>query len=185
MPFAAPEPEPEPDPEPTTSWDHDPDAGLAHPSDSALHEVGSDGGFASDEEEETPEVALAGDEAVDDALDLKLELDEGRASEDDEAEAEEEEDASSDDGGYASLERLSSFGKRANDDLLGSADRLAEEDEDVAPRVARGLGLSPMGKPGGVGGAPVSGATLFERMANLSRGGRGQPEPEPEAGEGE
>src|SRR5690349_10192515 len=34
MPFAAPEPEPEPEPEPTTSWDHDPDAGRAHPSDS-------------------------------------------------------------------------------------------------------------------------------------------------------
>ena len=41
-----------------------------------------------------------------------------------------------------------------------------------------------MGKgPGGAGG-PVSGATLFERMANLSRGGRSQAEPEPES-EGE
>jgi cell division protein FtsZ len=54
------------------------------------------------------------------------------------------------------------------DDLLQSANRLAEEDGPVSPLVAR---RKPVGAPGAGGGkGPVAGNTLFERMANLSRG---------------
>jgi cell division protein FtsZ len=56
------------------------------------------------------------------------------------------------------------------DDLLQSADRLAEEDGPVSPLVTR---RKPAGAPGagaGAGRGPVAGNTLFERMANLSRG---------------
>ncbi|HEX7850134.1 MAG TPA: cell division protein FtsZ, partial [Sphingomonas sp.] len=54
------------------------------------------------------------------------------------------------------------------DDLLQSANRLAEEDAPVSPLVTR---RKPVGAPGAAGGkGPVAGNTLFERMANLSRG---------------
>ena len=64
------------------------------------------------------------------------------------------------------------------DELLLDADRLAEEDGPVQPRVGPGRrrGLV-SGEEGGSGG----GSTLFERMANLSRGsgdkGGGKPAP--------
>jgi len=200
-PEPAPELEPEGEPEPaaTTSWHHDAEHGVAHPAEDSEHAVvGAAGGFTGEpdagdaDSDET--AAAAGDEAVDDALDLRLELDEGRAEEDagygdeDEDEVEGDEVGETEDSGYASLERLSSFGRKAgSDDLLDSADRLIEEDDDVAPRIARGAGgPSPLGKPGGAGGS-VAGATLFERMANLSRGGRSaEPEEEEdeESGEG-
>ncbi|MBV1689120.1 cell division protein FtsZ [Novosphingobium sp. G106] len=56
----------------------------------------------------------------------------------------------------------------AQDDLLQNANRLAEEDAPVSPLVTR---RKPVGAPGAGGGkGPVAGNTLFERMANLSRG---------------
>jgi len=59
-------------------------------------------------------------------------------------------------------------GTGGQDDLLDSANRLAEEDGPVSPLVAR---RKPVGVPGAGGGkGPVAGNTLFERMANLSRG---------------
>ena len=164
--FAAPEPVAAPEPAAT---------GLTLSTDSSEHMLaGADGGFGgtpdADEADDERAAALAGDAEVEDALDLELEIDQGRAEEDP-VEAVKEPT-----GGYASLERLSSFGRRGTEDnLLGDADRLVEEDEDVAPKVSRGLGLSPMGKSGGGGGSgsgSSGGATLFERMANLSRGGR-------------
>ena len=171
QPFAAPEPVAA-----TPSWSDTPATGLTLPTVSSEHMLpGAEGGFAgtpdADEADDDKAVALAGDAEVEDALDLELEIDEGRAEEDP-VEAVKEPT-----GGYASLERLSSFGRRGTEDnLLGDADRLVEEDEDVAPKVSRGLGLSAMGKAGGGGGGSGSGsgggATLFERMANLSRGGR-------------
>jgi len=192
VPEAEAEPEFEPEPAATTSWHQDAEHGVAHPAEDSEHAVvGAEGGFTGEpdagdaDSDET--AAAAGDEAVDDALDLRLELDEGRAEEDasygDEEET--EEGAGEDDGGYASLERLSSFGRRpASDDLLETADRLNEEDEEAAPRIARGLGGAGA-KPGG--GGSVAGATLFERMANLSRGGRSanaDDEDNDESGEG-
>ena len=180
--FAAPEPEPAPA---TTSWSASPVTGLAHPTQSDEHTLpGAEGGFTGTpdpgdaDSDET--AALAGDAAVEDALDLELEIDEGRAEEDP------VEDVKEPTGGYASLERLSSFGRRSSEDgLLGDADRLVEEDEDVAPKVSRGS-LSSSSKPGGSGGSgggSGGGATLFERMANLSRGGRQAGVEEEEAGD--
>jgi cell division protein FtsZ len=58
-------------------------------------------------------------------------------------------------------------GAGGQEDLLASADRLAEEDAPVSPLVTR---RKPAGVPGVGGRAPVAGNTLFERMANLSRG---------------
>ena len=167
--FAAPEPVAA-----TPAWGEAPATGLTLPTDSSEHMLaGAEGGFANtpDADDSDQAAALVGDAEVEDALDLELEIDEGRAEEDP-VEAVKEPT-----GGYASLERLSSFGRRGTEDnLLGDADRLVEEDEDVAPKVSRGLALSPMGKSGGSGGGSGSGsgggATLFERMANLSRGGR-------------
>ncbi|MDP3675851.1 MAG: cell division protein FtsZ [Novosphingobium sp.] len=169
--FTAPEPEPEPEEAAaTTSWNETTDTGLANPAESSEHAlVGTEGGFTGTPDAgdaDSDELAAhGGGEPDEDALDLELEIDEGRAEEDS------AEPVAASSSGYASLERLSSFGKRTDDGLLGSADRLVEEDEDVAPKVSRGgLGLSPAAKPGGGGAA--GGATLFERMANLSRGGR-------------
>ena len=159
----------------TTSWSDAADTGIAHPTESSEHALaGAEGGFTGvpDEGDANSDetAAFAGEGAVEDALDLELEIDEGRAEEDT-IEPTRESTSS-----YASLERLSSFGRRSSEDgLLGDADRLVDEDEDVSPKVSRG-GLSPSGRPGGSGGGggggSGGGATLFERMANLSRGGR-------------
>ncbi len=75
-------------------------------------------------------------------------------------------------------------GEHRHDDLLGSASRLAEEDGQVSPLIARKRPLvsndsmSPEETPPPrLGGA---GSTLFERMANLSRGGQSEAEVEEE-----
>ncbi len=84
------------------------------------------------------------------------------------------------------------------DDLLSNASRLVEEDQPIAgglPGRRRGLVSSDSGEAGSAGdddaGDPIQpavktprvstgGATLFERMANLSRGGRTKDEDEDE-----
>ena len=157
----------------TPAWGDTPQTGLTPPTASSEHAlIGAGGGFtgtpdAGDAESDRP-AALAGDGEVEDALDLELEIDEGRAEEDAVDAAKEPS------GGYASLDRLSTYGRRdTEDNLLGEADRLVEEDGDVAPKVSRGL--SSGSKSGGSGSGSSGsggGATLFERMANLSRGGR-------------
>ncbi|MFC4294612.1 cell division protein FtsZ [Novosphingobium tardum] len=125
-----------------------------------------------EEEEAEPaaehfEAEAAADEQVGDALDLQLELDEGRA------------EAT---GTETHLPRFTSDPEPespppASDELLLDADRLASENNEVTPRFPRGnLGLTPMPKPGGAG----AGSTLFERMANLSRGGKSANEAESE-----
>ena len=170
--FAAPEPEPV-----TTSWSDTADTGLAHPTGSSEHTLaGAEGGFTgipdAGDADSDETAAFAGDGAVEDALDLELEIDEGRA-EQDPVEQDPVEQVKEPTGGYASLERLSSFGRRSTEDgLLGDADRLVEEDEDVAPKVSRGLSPASKSGGGGSGSGSGGGATLFERMANLSRGGR-------------
>ena len=73
----------------------------------------------------------------------------------------------------------------AQDDLLGDADRLAAEDQPIQPAGGRRRGLlggsasedatgtsdsSGGGSSGGSSGGAPTGSTLFERMANLSRG---------------
>jgi cell division protein FtsZ len=57
----------------------------------------------------------------------------------------------------------------AQDELLLDADRLQEEDAPVMPRFGRAAG-EPAAAPKAA--APGAGSTLFERMANLSRGNR-------------
>jgi len=54
------------------------------------------------------------------------------------------------------------------DDLLADASRLAAEDAPVSPMMGRRRNL--VSDSSGGGGSPVAGSTLFERMANLSRG---------------
>jgi cell division protein FtsZ len=90
----------------------------------------------------------------------------------------------------------------SGDDLLGDASRLAEADEPVAvplPGRRRGLVASGSESEGGdskgsAGGGesadkgprlPSAGNTLFERMANLSRGNRASDENEEDGDEGE
>ena len=60
----------------------------------------------------------------------------------------------------------------AADELLLNADKLAEDDEPVQPQGGRRRGLVSGGEGGSGGGGSGGGAgsTLFERMANLSRG---------------
>jgi len=58
------------------------------------------------------------------------------------------------------------------DDLLNDASRRLEQDGPVEPMLG--------GKRGPVGGASVEGSTLFERMANLSRGSQSDEEDEDE-----
>jgi cell division protein FtsZ len=70
-------------------------------------------------------------------------------------------------------------GGGGQDELLLDADRLAEQDEPVRAQLGGGrrrglVGGAEGGAGGGSGGAgaaPSAGSTLFERMANLSRGG--------------
>ena len=66
--------------------------------------------------------------------------------------------------------------EKPRDELLLDASRLAgEEAEPASPLVSKRrpllAGDAPAGSPSG-GGSPTPGATLFERMANLSRGAR-------------
>ena len=62
-------------------------------------------------------------------------------------------------------------GNGGQDELLLDADRLAEQDEPVQPPAGRRRGLVAGGEGGGSGSG--GGSTLFERMANLSRGSGG------------
>jgi len=65
-------------------------------------------------------------------------------------------------------------GGSVEDDLLLDASRLAEEDQPAEGNTGgrrRGLVSSGDAGGGGGGGASGTGSTLFERMANLSRGG--------------
>ncbi|MEM7666876.1 MAG: cell division protein FtsZ [Pseudomonadota bacterium] len=105
----------------------------------------------------------------------------------DEDEPQEDEDASEGDaldltGEYAEFSDADDDGEGegTSDDLLADADRLAEEDNPVAPRMENGRKRPVLGgddTEGGdaahgdaAGGAAAStGSTLFERMANLSR----------------
>ena len=73
------------------------------------------------------------------------------------------------------------------DELLLDADRLAAQDEPVRPMLGggrrRGLVTGDGGGAGGAGGGGGAGSTLFERMANLSRGGSKASDDEEEEGD--
>ncbi|MBI1403484.1 MAG: cell division protein FtsZ [Porphyrobacter sp.] len=89
-------------------------------------------------------------------------------------------------GEYADYEDAEEPGP-AQDDLLASADRLAEEDRPVGARLGgrRRALLGGAAGEGGSGGGAVGGSTLFERMANLSRStGREEEDDEDEGDDG-
>jgi cell division protein FtsZ len=134
--------------------------------------------------EPEPEEAVASEEVEND-LGNDLAADELELTDEEEGVAEDAEPAK---GGYASLTgvRPSRAGpldlgldqvddqaeSDGQDELLLDASRLAEEDAPVSPLATRRRGLGQGGGGGGGGDSrsPVAGNTLFERMANLSRG---------------
>ena len=71
-----------------------------------------------------------------------------------------------------------------SDELLLNADKLAEEDEPVQPQAGRRRGLV-SGDGGEAEGGAGAGSTLFERMANLSRGSKDSVEDSDEEDENE
>ncbi len=174
----APAPAPVPVPVPAAASE----SGLTPPTDASdLAVIGARGGFSGEPDAgdaDSSEAPVAGAAQDDDPLDLAFELEADSAIEEAAAPA----------ASYTGL-----GGSRASADLLGEADKLVDEDGDVGPRITRGIGLTPMPKPGtpasggaggggagGGGGGVAPGATLFERMANLSRGGKTAKEDEPD-----
>ncbi len=98
-----------------------------------------------------------------------------------------ENDVEEDDGALWDNKAEGGESSPAQDELLLDADRLAAEDEPVRPMLGGGRrrGLVSGGDTagsGGGGGGGGAGSTLFERMANLSRGGS---RPSDEEGEGD
>ena len=118
-------------------------------------------------------------EPEDEPFELTFELGGGAAAvaDGDDDYDEDDGDDSASSGSYASL-------APADDGLLQEADRLADEDGPVGgglPGRRRSL-ISGGGAEGGApaGAAAAGGSTLFERMANLSRGSRESAEEEDE-----
>jgi cell division protein FtsZ len=134
--------------------------------------------------DEVPEAVEA--EADDDGIELELgEFEE--ASEESAAAV----DGDDDDSALtleAPVEPVATESSVGNDDLLSSATRLAEEDDQVSPLVTRKRPLvsSSSGEDEGERTPRLAGAgsTLFERMANLSRGGSAKDEGEEEEEDG-
>jgi cell division protein FtsZ len=194
---AAPEPEPEPVAEAETESEPLDLTGMAQDNEAeaegaAATEVAEVAEAATDADDDWGSPAAAAEaeaaETEDEPFELSLEAPEGMG--------EPEAPASS-----------------SGDDLLGDASRLAEADEPVAvPLPGRRRGLVASGseseggdskggdskggdsKGGGAGGGesaekgprlPSAGNTLFERMANLSRGNRASDENEEDGDEGE
>jgi cell division protein FtsZ len=92
------------------------------------------------------------------------------------------------DGDGNEAEPQGSGASAGQDELLLDADRLAAEDEPVKPMLGggrrRGL-VSGGGEGAGGGGGSSAGSTLFERMANLSRGGSKASDEDEEEGDDE
>ncbi|MEO1920311.1 cell division protein FtsZ [Blastomonas marina] len=149
--------------------------------DSGYTAPGEDHGFSDDDDE---------------PLDLSLDF-----AEDEEGEDDVNEDAYADltGGGLPRMPKsIDEVEDEGEDELLLDASRLAENRDDEAgtpspapepaPSAADGLGGTSAGgapaQPSGGPPVPGGGSTLFERMANLSRGG-GKPSSEPEKGAGE
>ncbi|MEP1420353.1 MAG: cell division protein FtsZ [Erythrobacter sp.] len=170
--------------------DSDEQAGGSEPFDLSGMQAGDDMGDASDDVDEIidPLAGLRGAEdedalpADEDTLDLGSEFQDGTAEESSPAEWAAAQDAAGSSGG---------------DDLLSDADRLAQRDEPVEARSGGGTeggtgagsgGTAGGGSSGGEsgGGSGAGGATLFERMANLSRSsGSSDDEDDDEDGDGD
>ncbi len=165
---AAPTPEPEPAPEPVAEA-----APAPEPEAEVQAEAPAPVASYSDDDDDWGTAAAATDAAADEPLELEMEAEEPAPA--------------------AAAEPA--------DDLLSNASRLVDEDQPVGgglPGRRRGLVSSDSGEGGASAGsadegadAPIQpatkaprvstgGATLFERMANLSRGGRSKDEDEDE-----
>ena len=128
---------------------------MAEPADDSAHGVVGEEGYGDEEEDDW------GDAAAASAAKAPLDLTAPAPEEYEEAEATE---------GPPSVQ----------DELLLDADRLAAQDSPLQTKTGRRRGLVSGGS--GEGGGSSAGSTLFERMANLSRGTRSDDEDE---GEGE
>ena len=113
------------------------------------------------------------------ALELTMEADDGgdggESAAEGEASSSEGAAAAEGAGGDLDDELLLDASRLADEDANGEAEQADEEEpEDAEEKPAgrrRGLVSGEEGGSGGGGGAEASGSTLFERMANLSRGG--------------
>jgi cell division protein FtsZ len=154
------------------------------------------------EPEPEPEPEASPLELLDEAVEIEDPIADEWSDEDETTVAEKNESSGGPAGGYASLTEVSSGrrepldlgleqvdddepGDTRQDDLLLDASRLAAEDGPVSPIGGRRRSLVSEGGFGGGGGAGgggggVPGNTLFERMANLSRGVKSSAEPEEE-----
>ncbi|MXP47192.1 cell division protein FtsZ [Altererythrobacter luteolus] len=137
-------------------FDADEESSLPEPADdTALTSPGEQEGYASASDDDWDEISEAGSD--DDALDLTAEV---------------ETDESTDAGSQ-------------QDELLLNADKLAEEDQPLEVKTGRRRGLVSGSGEGGSGGGSGAGSTLFERMANLSRGSGSDSNAEDEDEDGE
>ena len=123
------------------------------------------GGYADAADEEEPEGSDDYDDDVDEIVDPLAGL---RNDRDDEGEEE-----GWDEPAPLDLTAEAPASPAKQDELLLDADRLAEQDEPVRAQLGGGRrrGLVTGGEEGAAAPAPSAGSTLFERMANLSRGG--------------
>jgi cell division protein FtsZ len=167
------------------------------PQGDALELGSGGGGFAEDEAEEEydddvdgivdPLAGLRNDDADSDPTEPQ-----GYGADEDDAANDAELWSSTPPSSDEPLE-LESPASGSQDELLLDADRLAAQDEPVKPMLGgrrRGLvtgsesgGAGSGGGGGGGGGSSSAGSTLFERMANLSRGGTRPAEEEEETEE--
>ncbi len=151
--------------------------------------------FADDEDETGEEYGDDVDGIVDplaglrnDEADTYQPAPQGYGAAEAEAEADDEDLWLTDGKGAAEEPRQEADNSATQDDLLLNADRLAEQDEpvrtmlgggrrrglvsgDAGGAAAGGSASAGGGAGGGSGGSSGAGSTLFERMANLSRGG--------------
>ncbi|WP_298464675.1 cell division protein FtsZ [uncultured Erythrobacter sp.] len=158
-----PEPEPEEEPEPETAKE-------AEPFDLSGMQAGDDMGDHGDDVDEIvdPLAGLRGIEEDESDGELPEPADDRQFGEPVGASDGSEEDTLDLDPDYAEVDDAE------DDDLLASADQLAADDQQVEAR-ADGPRKRPVlgggdGDAGAATGAAAGGSTLFERMANLSRG---------------
>jgi cell division protein FtsZ len=151
-------------------------------------DLGTMAGSAFDEEDEDAEEYDDVEGIVDPLAGLRNDADSGASEPADEDEDEDEWGAEGQSDTEEPLD-LAAQAQPAQDELLLDADRLAAEDEPVRPMLGggrrRGLVSGGDSGSGGGGGGGGAGSTLFERMANLSRGGSKLTDEEDEEEEGD
>ena len=155
-------------PEPYEAGDEE--DGLAEPTDDSGHAVvGEDAGFARRPDDGEGEKPPAEPPARKQPIDLTSSMAEDTPEEP-------QRPAADNDAAAAEADE----GAPDQDELLLDADRLAQQDEPVQPAAgSRRRGLV-SGSNGDAGGGAASGSTLFERMANLSRGANAPGKAKPE-----